>query len=220
MYHYIGELPADADEYRVNLTVTPSQFETHLSYLQQNGYTTVTLDDLDAALQAGQPLPPKPIVLTFDDGHLDHYTNAFPALQRFGFSGTFFVITGLLDVDHPNYINWEQAQEMEAAGMRIEPHTKSHLQLNDRGAEFLVYEVLGSIESVEAHLNRRPQMFSYPAGRYDEQTLSVVEAAGVRRAVTTQPGQQHTTDNRLELRRVRISGDTTAIGLHYILNSG
>ena len=219
MYHYISELPPDADEYRVNLTVSPQQFRAHMEYLATNGYTPITLDALDEALRTGTALPARPVVLTFDDGHRDHYTNAFPILQEFGFTGTFFVITGLLDINHPDYLSWEQAQTMEAAGMRVEPHTKTHRQLNDRDRDFLVYEILGSIESVEAHINRRPSMFAYPAGRYDPTTLTIMEEMGIQRALTTQYGYLHTTSNHLEVQRIRISNDTTVDGLHYILTN-
>jgi peptidoglycan/xylan/chitin deacetylase (PgdA/CDA1 family) len=219
MYHYISELPTNADKYRVELTVTPDIFHAHMAYLHDNGYETISLDMLDDALRLGTPLPSKPIVLTFDDGHLDHYTNAYPILQEFSFTGTFFVITGLLDNRHPDYINWEQANEMKAAGMHIEPHTKNHLELDNRSRDFVVYEVLGSIESVEAHIGQRPRNFSYPVGRYDDLTLQVMQEAAIARAVTTQLGSAHTTTNRLEVSRLRVTGNMNVQGLRHLLQN-
>ncbi|MEO1666316.1 MAG: polysaccharide deacetylase family protein [Chloroflexota bacterium] len=219
MYHYVSELPPDADEFRVNLTVTPDIFRSHLEFFRENDYTPISLKELDDALRHGTELPEKPVVLTFDDGHLDHYTNAFPLLQEFGYTGTFFVITSLLDNDHPDYINWEQAKEMADAGMGIEPHTKNHINLTERNRDTLVYEILGSIESVEAHLGQRPQMFSYPAGRYDDATLAVVAEADIARAVTTEPGSLHTTSNTLLLSRLRVTGNMSPAGLVYIIEN-
>ncbi len=219
MYHYISDLPADADEFRVELTVEPNVFRAHMQHLTQAGYNPISLYDVDNALRTGDPLPPRPVVLTFDDGHLDHYTQAFPILEEYGFPGTFFVITSLLDTNHPNYISWPQAQEMALAGHSIEPHTKNHMDLRQRDRDFLVYQMLGSIESIEANLGSRPSMFSYPGGRYDEQTLQVARDAAIQRAVTTAIGSTHTTSNRLEVSRVRVAGNLSVAGLEYLLTN-
>lgn len=217
MYHYVSPLPEDADAIREGLTVDVETFAGHVAYLDEAGYTPISLYDLHAALQIGTALPEKPVILTFDDGHLDHYTNVFPILQEYGFTATFFIITARADANDPEYMTWEQISEMAAAGMSMEPHTKNHLALHERGHDFLVYEMLGSIESLKAHTGIMPRMFSYPAGRYDEMTLQVAEELGIWLAVTTLPGMDHTTDGPLELRRVRVNGDTGVPGLAYLL---
>jgi peptidoglycan/xylan/chitin deacetylase (PgdA/CDA1 family) len=219
MYHYISEPPPGADAYRIELSITPDIFRAHMQYLEDEGYTPVSLYDLDAALIRGAALPAKPVILTFDDGHIDHYTNVFPILKEYGFTATFFVITARLDERNADYINWEQAEEMATTGMNIEPHTKNHFDLRNRNRDFLVYEVLGSIESVAAHLENQPTMFSYPAGRYDENTLDLIAEANIRRAVTTQPGSFHTTHNQLEVKRLRITGNMSVAGLSYLLTT-
>ncbi len=217
MYHYVSPLPEDADDIRTDLTVEPELFAGHLQYLKDEGYSTISLYALHDALLTGSSLPDKPVVLTFDDGYLDHYTYVFPLLQAYDFTGTFFVITGLLDANHPQYITWEQVQEMAAAGMSMEGHTKTHRELDGRDYDFLIYEILGSQQSLAAHTGQTPQMFSYPAGRYDAETLRVAGEVGLWRAVTTQPGMMHTTDNWLEVARVRVHGATNISGLAYLL---
>ncbi len=217
MYHYVSPLPEDADAIREGLTVEVETFAAHIAYLDEAGYTPVSLYALYDALLTGAPLPEKPVILTFDDGHLDHYTNVFPILQEYGFTATFFIITARADANDPEYMTWEQINEMAQAGMSMEPHTKNHLALYERGHDFLVYEMLGSIESLKAHTGRMTRMFSYPAGRYDETTLQVAEELAIWQAVTTLPGMDHTTDALLELRRVRVNGDTGVPGLAYLL---
>lgn len=219
MYHYVSELPEDADEYRQDLTVMPAIFYAHMQYLYEQGYTTISLYQLHEALYTGAELPPRPVVLTFDDGHIDHYETVLPILQEFGFTGTFFIITGLADVNHPEYMTWGQIQILAEAGMDMESHTKTHRDLRERDVDFLVYEILGSIESLEAHLQRPARIFSYPAGRYDDLTLAVLGSTPVIRAVTTRFGAYHTSDNRLELPRLRVSGDMGVSGLAHLLNS-
>ena len=218
MYHYVSELPPDADEFRQDLTITPNVFRAHMAYLQEQGYTTISLYQLHEALLTGAELPPRPVVLTFDDGHIDHYLNVLPVLQDFGFTGTFFIITNLADVGHPDYVSWQQIQTMAAAGMDMESHTKSHRDLRERDADLLIYEILGSIESLEAHLQRPVRLFAYPAGRYDDLTLAVLGSTPVLRALTTRFGAYHTSDNRLELPRLRISGDMGVAGLAHLLD--
>jgi peptidoglycan/xylan/chitin deacetylase (PgdA/CDA1 family) len=220
MYHYVSELPADADATRIDLTVRPDMFRAHMDYLKTQGYSTISLYQLDDALLNGTPLPPKPIVLTFDDGYIDHYVNVFPILKQYGFTATFFIITGMPDNQIPGYMNWTQIREMADAGMSMEAHTKTHQDLRNRDYSFLVYELLGSIQSLQAYIGHEPHMFAYPVGHYDDTVLGVLKQLGIWRAVTTEHGDTETTDNRLELPRLRVSGDTGVNGLAYLLLSG
>ena len=217
MYHYVGELPEEPDDIRINLTLSTQLFRQHLAYLRDQRYTTITFEQLNAALDSGAPLPPNPVILTFDDGHLDHYTNVFPALLEFGFTGTFFVVTGFIDQNNPNYLSWDQVIEMHEAGMSIEAHTKTHPDLRDRDNDFLIYQILGSIESVYHYTKRRPTVFSYPAGRYDQLTVNVTASTGIMNAVTTQNGTLHTTTDNLLSPRLRITNETGVAGLAGLL---
>ena len=219
MYHYVSELPEDADPFRVELTVETDVFRSHMQVLRDDGYTPISFYDLEAALNHGVELPEKPIILTFDDGHLDHYVNVFPILREFGFIGTFFLITSRVDDSDPVYMNWSQVQEMAAAGMSMEAHTKNHISLRERNPDVLTYEIVGSIESIEVHTGIRPRIFSYPVGHYDALTLDFLDTTNVQRAVTTQLGTAHTTTNRLEVSRLRVSGNTSAAGLRYLLTT-
>lgn len=219
MYHYVSELPPDADRIRTGLTVDPQMFRAHIRYLHDNGFNTISFYDLHYALMYGLPLPANPIILTFDDGHIDHYTVVFPILQEFGFTGTFFIITAFIDNNTPNYMNWSQVIEMSNANMDMEAHTKNHPDLTNRNYDFIVYEILGSIESIESHTNTQSNIFAYPAGRYDEALLEIMQTFPIYRAVTTRTGLYHTTDNYFELPRVRITNETTVPGLAFLLSN-
>lgn len=208
MYHYISTPPEDADIYRQDLSVPPEEFRAQMQHLADEGYTTISLYDLNRALRWGTTLPPRPVILTFDDGYRDAYENAFPVLEEFGFTGTFFVITARLDEGHPAYITWEQAQEMATAGMSIESHTKEHPNLISQNEAALYYQIQGSLESIAAHTGQSVRIFSYPGGRWDTAALDAVRRYGIWAAVVTEGGVEHTTDNLLLLRRVRISGET------------
>jgi peptidoglycan/xylan/chitin deacetylase (PgdA/CDA1 family) len=219
MYHYISVPPPDADVYRVDLSVTPTRFREHVAYLAREGYSTTSLVALDDALMWGRPLPPNPVILTFDDGHLDHYTQAFPILREQQMTGTFFIITGFADRNERGYMSWEQIKAMADAGMAMESHTKTHMDLRGRDEAFLVYQIMGSRESLLAHTGRASRVFCYPGGRYDAATLALLRTTDVLRAVTTQHGALHTTDNRYELPRLRVSYETGVAGLSSLLNT-
>jgi len=210
MYHYISTPPPGADKYRLDLSVTPRQFAAQLAWLRANGYTPVTLGDLYDALTSGAPLPPRPVILTFDDGYTDAYAHAFRLLRQSGMVGTFFVVTEWLDNGQAGYLTWDQAREMAAAGMAIESHSRSHPDLtNDCDYDCRVYQVLGSVETIAAEIGVRPRFFCYPGGRYDAGLFAVLEAAGIVAAVTTHGGTLHVSERLLELPRVRVRGTTT-----------
>jgi peptidoglycan/xylan/chitin deacetylase (PgdA/CDA1 family) len=219
MYHYVSAPPLDADIYRVDLSVTPQQFAQHIAWLAQNGFTAISLDDLVLALTKGYPLPPKAVILTFDDGYEDAYTNAFPVLKQYGMTATFFVVTEWIDTHQPGYLTWDQAREMAAAGMSIQSHTRSHQYLTD-GCDYdcQVYQILGSVETIEAEIGIRPRFFCYPGGRYDDAVLPILEQVGIAAAVTTEAGTLHVSDRLLELKRARMRGTTTVYDLAWMVN--
>jgi peptidoglycan/xylan/chitin deacetylase (PgdA/CDA1 family) len=207
MYHYVSTPPDHQDALRVDLSVPPERFAEHLDYLRARGYTTISLNDLALALQTGHPLPRRAIILTFDDGYLDHYTHAFPILKAHGYTGTFFVVTGYIDQGRPEYLSWEQVMDMHAAGMRIEAHGHTHVDLRDRGVDYLVWQLLGAKEAIEARTHEPVRFFCYPSGKYDEQAIAVLHSAHYWGAVTVNHGSEHYSERMFELERLRIHGD-------------
>jgi len=212
MYHYISELPPEADVYRRDLTVTPAHFEAQLQYLQAQGYHSVLLADIYEALTTGKPLPEKPIVLTFDDGYNDAYTGALPLLQKYGFVGEFFLLATPAHYESPQYLTWSDVRAMADAGMSMQAHGRDHYDLTERAYEFLVYQILGAREAVEAHIERPVRFFCYPSGRYDDATIAVVESAGYWGAVTTAWGTELRLDNRYTWPRIRVKGNLSLDG--------
>lgn len=212
MYHYVSELPPDADVYRRDLTVSPEAFEMQLRYLDEAGYRPVTLTDVYLALTEGYPLPEKPVVLTFDDGYRDAYDVVFPKLLDYGYPATFFVLATPAHYESDEYLTWAQMREMSEAGMSIQAHGRDHVDLRGRSYDFLVYQVLGIREAIEEHVGRAPRFFCYPSGRRDTDVIKVLESAGYWGAVTTEWGRTHSQDDLFEMPRVRVQGgDSLAV---------
>ena len=209
MYHYVSVPPPNADIYRLDLSVTPDRFATHLLALSSTGYTTISLYDLLAHLTQGTPLPQKPVILSFDDGYRDNYENAFPLLQEFGMTATFFVVTDYINEGHSAYLTWEMAREMQAAGMHIESHARTHVDLRNRKDSFLIWQALGSVETIESELGMRPRFITYPSGHYDANTIRIFKDIDFWAGLTTIQGATHSTDDLFQLKRVRVPGTTT-----------
>ncbi len=209
MYHYIEPLPTDADNIRVGLTVQPGVFRQQLAFLPAQGYQSVSLYDLTYYLAQGIDLPDKPVIFCFDDGYRGLYQHAFPHMDAFGYTGTIFVLTQLMDEEHPSYLTWRMARRMYDYGWKIEPHSKTHVQLSNRPFELVQYQVLGSMQTVEAHIGLQPRYFSYPSGSYDQQVIDYLKALGFWGAVTTEFGLEHDITGAFTWNRIRVSGQTT-----------
>lgn len=209
MYHYISAPPDDADVYRVDLSTPPDAFREQMAWLKNNGYETIDLYDLTWAIIGYRELPDKPVMLTFDDGYLDNYENAYPILQEFGFQGTFFVITDFVDGGREGYMTWPMIEELARAGHRIESHSRTHPDLREKDHDGLIWEILGAQETIAAHTGQRPRYFCYPGGDYDETTIAMLQELDYWGAVTTANGSWHGFNNRFEWERLRMQNSTT-----------
>jgi len=218
MYHYISTPPKGAGAVRRDLSVPPERFEEHLCYLRDEGYESITLHDLALALQIGHPLPEKPVIITLDDGYRDAYTNAFPLLAKYGFGATFFLITGFIDQGRPEHLTWEQVIEMDAAGMSMEAHGHTHPDLRNQSLDYLVWQILGAKEAIEARTHKTVRFFAYPAGKYDPQVIKVLHSAHYWGAVTLHAGAEHHSDSMFELKRIRVHGRYDAEGLAAVID--
>lgn len=182
MYHDI------LAEKEVFFDVTVEEFANHLKRIDEEGLTPISFDQLYDHLRSGAPLPPKPVLLTFDDGYLGHYTHVYPLLKQYQYPAVFSLFTGKLDgeVAGRSTVTWEQAQEMAADPLiTIAAHSVMHprdlRELND--AE-LQREVVESKERLEAQLGIPIRYFTYPEGNYDERVAAAVAQAGYDAALT------------------------------------
>jgi peptidoglycan/xylan/chitin deacetylase (PgdA/CDA1 family) len=216
MYHYISYAPEDADNVLRDLTVTPELFSEHLAFLQENGFTSVTMAQLWAALSEGAELPEKPIIFTFDDGYIDAYQHAMPRLLERGMTGLFYIVKNFMD--QPGYLSWGQVVEMRNAGMEIGNHTSSHPNLSslDYNAQF--DEIDGAAAAIGEVLGARPPFFCYPLGRYNASTIQVLKDTGHITATTTSDGTLKYSTDPFRMSRLRIRNTTTVSTLGWLVN--
>jgi len=165
MYHHVSNLPPLAQS-QVGLTVKTSDFAAQLAYLAGHGYHTVRLVDLFDALYYRRALPSRPVILTFDDGYADNYTDAFPLLRRDHMVGVFNIITNFpgRTVGVNSYMTWARIEAMAAAGMEMESHTAAHQDLGLINKGEAEYELDASRAALTAHIHRAVQVLCYPSG--------------------------------------------------------
>ena len=217
MYHYVSAPPGGADSVRKDLSVSPERFESHLAYLRDSGYHTISLDDMMYALTQGRPLPEKPVILTFDDGYVDNYLNAFPLLSRYGMVGNFFIITDFVNDGRPEYMTWPQIEQMAAAGQHFGSHSRNHPDLRGKPLDYLVWQALGGAEAIQKHLGYHPRWIAYPSGDYDAQTIAVYKSANYWGGLTISPGTTERLADIFELPRLRVRGAYDAADLAALL---
>lgn len=208
MYHHIAAPPDPHNQRDSSYDVPPAQLEAELAYFQRTGYTTITLDELTAALRDQAALPAKPLILTFDDGYVDFYTAAYPLLKRYNAKATIYIITGR--VGKPGYLTWDELRELAASPLiTIGAHTRTHPQLAKKSAARVRDELDGCKADLESHLGLIVRHLAYPSGSYNKDTLKQAEASGYVTAVTVHFGTRERADKLLELPRVFVKGGET-----------
>jgi peptidoglycan/xylan/chitin deacetylase (PgdA/CDA1 family) len=211
-YHRVAPLSAVGI---TDLKVEPENFVAELSALQAAGYHTIRQSQLFDALYKGAALPPKPIIISVDDGYVDDVTRILPALKRFHMVGTFFVITGRMS--EPGFLNAQQIRELDQAGMDVGDHTAHHVSLPMLTASELTMETAGSRQVLDHLLGHPVYFFAYPFGAFNDTVVQAVKAAGFTMAYTTAGGTTESTSAPLTMPRVHVGRAETPSGLVSLL---
>lgn len=189
VYHKLSRSEAD------RMTVREKDFEQHMRYLNEHGYRAITLDELFSFLEFHDPIHPKSVVITFDDGWRSTYDIAYPILKRFGFPATLFVYTDLISGSRET-LSWDQVRELSRNGFDIQAHSKTHRYLDRReeGESFPSYfesvrkELEESARILERQLGRKANYFAYPYGETNPIVVALSREAGYRLAFTVKRG--------------------------------
>ena len=189
------------------LTLWPDQFEAQMAYLADEGYTTITIDEMMDALEHGTPLPEKPVIITFDDGYADNYEYAYPILKKYGFKATIFLIYDFTNA-YPNYLTWEQIDEMKQSGLiRFESHTMTHANLAELdSADELRHEIADSHDLLSEKIGYDMHYIAYPGGRVNPEIEEITRAAGYRGGFTVHYGLSTPAEGRYQMDRIPIFG--------------
>ncbi len=202
MYHHIQTKEAAADNKQAALTVSTDFFRAHMQYLKDRNYNIASMADLVNFFDSGTAIPKHSVLLTFDDGYQDFYTDAFPVLQGFGFEATVFTSTGL--INNPGYLTWDEILSMNGV-ILFANHTWSHKNVGVADS-IMQYEIsVADTQLSERGLNT-PKVFAYPYGLDSIQAEKYLESLGYKMSFSTKPGNILCKGKRFDLPRVRVGG--------------
>lgn len=203
-YHQVNDIDQNAD------TLTVEQFDAQMKYLAEGGYNVITPNELLDAWEGKSTLPANPVIITFDDAHIDIYKNVFPILQKYKLRATFFLVTDYVNL-YPNYITWEQAREMQASGLAdIESHTLNNRPMTEIYSRDKLWDQLyGSKQAIEWYLKKPANFIAYPDGKYTVEAESISKEAGYRAGFTLDYGLAHQNPQHYVLDRIPVYGSNS-----------
>lgn len=211
MYHSISDNPRRAFR---RFTISPAVFAEQMAYLYENGYRPLTISDLVDAAQAGTALPEKPVLLTFDDGFADFFTECLPILLRYQFTATLYLVTAYMgqtsrwlerenEADRP-MLTWEQIRHIAASGIECGSHTHTHPRLDELSAGQVRDEITASKELLDSYLPSPVRSICYPYGCYSDAVQQTVRQAGYTSACAVKYDLSSLQDDIFALSRLSI----------------
>jgi peptidoglycan/xylan/chitin deacetylase (PgdA/CDA1 family) len=215
MYHKVNDVDGNT------VTVPTSAFDEQMAQLAELDYTVVALDDVLAHYVERRPLPPRAVLITFDDGYIDNLENAAPILERHGYPAVLFAPIGYLGAKRPlphdehlaargvvnGTLDWAQLRELEQAGIRVESHGIGHRPLADLEVDEAAREITLSKLRLEEALGRPVRAFAYVKGseaHYRPVHLSLLRQAGYDVAFTSISGGNGPHTDPLQLHRYNV----------------
>lgn len=213
MYHHIDER---WQEWK--LSVSPASFARQMEFLKAHRYNVISLSEYLELLKNKKPMPRKSVVITFDDGYDNNFTEAFPVLKKINFPATIFVqVDG---VGRKGYMTWDDILILAENGVEIGSHTMHHGFLPDLSDEEMKKEIYESKAALEERLERPVTLFSYPGGGFNAAARQHVIDAGYIGATATHPGPDYPDLDPYALKRIRISRTSDNLFVFWLQLSG
>ncbi len=227
-YHRFVLKPDEKDDWaQAEYQMPVEEFKWQMQYLKDNGFTPISDGQLMDFWFRGKPLPPKPVLITFDDGFRTIYRDAFPILKSYGYPSVFFVYTKFIEngeaalkrrIDSKKKHKVKLGVEplgigdilsMQNFGMVVESHTANHLNLGlveektppMEYKKILEFELSEPLTFIQANFKRKSELIAYPYGVYDPAILATTHEMGYKLAFTVNPGPNDRTIEPLKLKR-------------------
>jgi peptidoglycan/xylan/chitin deacetylase (PgdA/CDA1 family) len=219
MYHSISKYVTA--QYRP-FTVSPELFAEHMAYLHEHAYTPITVTQFgDAIAQGVSILPTRPVILTFDDGFTDFFTEALPVIRQYGFTATLYVTTGFIGKRQAtgSMLDWEQLGEISQCGIECGGHSHSHRQLDTLTPTVARDEIVRCKWLLEDRLGQEILSFAYPHGYHCATTKRLVREAGYTSACAVGYAMCSIATDPFALTRLRMGADTSVDALAALLAS-
>lgn len=194
----------DADRHPLE-SVTLAQFEAHLAYLKQGGFSVMPLRDIVAALAAGRPLPERAVAITIDNAFRSAYSEAWPRLKAAGLPFSVFVATDAVDAGGRDAMSWDELRALSAAGIAIESRGASNRPLWRLAADARRADIERGVTRLKTELGHAPALFAYPSGEQSADVRADVRALGFEAAFGLRSGPAHAGEDRFALPRFELN---------------
>jgi peptidoglycan/xylan/chitin deacetylase (PgdA/CDA1 family) len=217
MYHYVEYVKDRKDLTRQSLDIEPAIFDEQIKSLVDAHFTFLTMADVGDIIDGNKELPSQPVVLTFDDGYRDFYTDAYPILRKYNVKATAYVVPGFFD--QPNYMLTSQIKILaKDDNIELGAHTMHHVWLKDMTSFLAEREISQSKYKLEDLIHKPVVSFAYPYGAFDNSAIDLAKKAGFVTAVSTIGGIEASKNNRYFLYRIRPGYMTGPVLTNYVIN--
>ena len=182
--------------------VSRSAFQKHMQILYDSGYRTCQPEDLYNSMVGGS-IPPKVILITFEDSYEEHFTTVFPILKSFGFKAIFFINTVV--IGKPGFLTAGQIRELSDAGHTVGAHTWSHPNLIKPRESDLQWQVDKPRKELESIIGKPVTLFAYPSNLWSDRDIVKLKNRGIKMAFQSQdpPSKRYPL---YSIQRFRITG--------------
>jgi len=213
MYHRICDDPEAGVSPYYKVNTSPAVFRQHLRQVTEMGWRTMALAEAAGLLARGEPLPPGRVIITFDDGFRNFYTDAFPALQERGFGATVFLPTAFIQGERRAFkgtecLTWDEVRQTRRAGIEYGSHTVNHPELVRLPLAEVERELRESKDAIEQQLGEKAPTFAYPyafpqsKAEFARALREMLVQAGYTCCATTEIGRVKTGDDPFRLKRL------------------
>jgi len=167
MYHSIAEANESKTHAYYRTATSPATFASQMEHLHSRGYRTCTVAQVRTLLESDPEFAARTVAITFDDGYRDFHLNAFPVLQKYGFTATMFLPTAfigdtMLQFKGRDCLTWSEVRELQQSGVLFGSHTMTHPQLRDLDSASVEREITNSKSSIEQKTGSAVSTFAYP----------------------------------------------------------
>ncbi len=211
-YHQVRDWKAKDSKSAKDYIIPISTFKSHIKMLADSGYHSILPDQLYNYLAYGDPLPSKPVMLTFDDTDIDQYTIAAPELKKYGFKAVYFIMTVSLNRP-PNYMSKDQVKKLSDDGNVIGSHTWDHQNVKKLTGEDWVTQIDKPTKTLKELTGKNIDYFAYPFGLWNKEAIPELKKRGFKAAFILAESRDEK-DPLFTIRRIIASGYWSAKTLH------
>ena len=202
-YHNIKKQASKVTAYTINA----DNFEKHIKILSDQGYKSVLPDEVLAQLGGKKILPSKSVVISFDDTRWEHYHIAKAILEKYGFRGTFFIMT--VSIGKPGYMTSAEIKKLYDDGHAVELHTYDHQDMRKLEAKDWNIQVDRAMQTIQKITGKSPEFLAYPFGVWNENAIREIKSRGLKGAFQLS-GKRHAIYQDYTIRRLLVSGTWSA----------